>query len=106
MAQISNTDLDDLLEALVNLRNELAQINEDVFDRIGGAESPVSVSSVTVTSTSGIEQDVIDEIELVSSNLAWLATAANSLLSADTAVLQSATTEDNIEPPPSSGTSK
>lgn len=106
MAQITDADLNDLFEALVNLRNELVQINEDVFAHIGGTEDPVAVSSVTVTSTSNNEQAVIDELELISADLAWLATVANSLLSADSAVLQSAATEGEIEPPPTGAGSK
>lgn len=106
MAQITDADLNDLFEALVNLRNELVQINEDVFAHIGGTEEAVAVSSVTVTSTSNSEQAVIDELELISADLAWLATVANSLLSADSAVLQSAATESEIEPPPNGAGSK
>lgn len=102
MAQISNDDLDDLLESLIGLNNELISINTDVFSRIGGSGSnPVSLSSVAVTSSTANEQAVVDEIDIISANLAWLATVVNSLQSTDTVSFATATTEtENVTPPP------
>lgn len=105
MAQVSNEELGTLLESLIGLNNQLIGINTAVFSGIGGSGSnPVSLSSITVTSTSPNEQAVVNEMVSISENLAWLATVVNSLQSTATVSFATVTTETvDIDPPPDSG---
>lgn len=109
MATITDIDLLNLTNALEDLNTTFAQINEGVYEAIGGVRpNDVDPDNVEIDASSSDEQDVADMILNISQNLVWITDVANTLFSIQNIALGSAAQTDvtTIKAPPQNGGSK